>query len=177
MHVQSISHPGMEPSTVLQVRRRKHSLLGILFLALNFLSILYLITQSYVDKTKIDGLLNGEYKDTKVLDKIYSIYLEIHLPPSFCNVTIVTAYYRMSSKHSNEEYLSWMTNFLTLQDCMVIFTQEDFVSSIQILRPAYYQTIINSMELNQEYEDHHIISFTKLLIYRFYQKIEDMMID
>ena len=92
-----------------------------------------------------------------VLDKIYFIYLEIHLPQSFCNVTIVTAYYRMSSKHSNEEYLSWMSNFLTLQDCMVIFTQQDFVSTIQILRPAYYQTIINIIELNQKYEDHHVI--------------------
>ena len=50
-----------------------------------------------------------------------------------------------------------MSNFLTLQDCMVIFTQQDFVSSIQTLRPAYYQTIINTIELNQKYEDHHII--------------------
>ena len=101
-----------------------------------------------------------------IKDKIYPISLEINLPPSFCNVTIVTAYYRMSSKHSNEEYLSWMSNFLTLQDCMVIFTQEDFVSSIQILRPAYYQTIIHSIELNQEYEDHHIISGTHHLVLR-----------
>ena len=85
------------------------------------------------------------------------LYLEMDVPRPSCNVTIVTAYYRMRSKHSNEEYLSWMSNFLTLQDCMVIFTQPDLVSSIRILRPAYYQTIINSMELNQEYEDHHII--------------------
>ena len=76
--------------------------------------------------------------------------LEIDLPSSFCNVTIVTAYYRMNSKHSNEEYLSWMSNFLTLQDCMVIFTQPDFVSTIQMLRPADYLTIIKAMELNQE---------------------------
>ena len=95
-----------------------------------------------------------------IKDKIYPISLEINLPPSFCNVTIVTAYYRMNSKHSNDEYLSWMSNFLTLQDCMVIFTQQDFVKTINILRPAYYQTIINSIELNQEYEDHHIISVT-----------------
>ena len=94
-----------------------------------------------------------------IKDKIYPISLEINLPPSFCNVTIVTAYYRMNSKHSHEEYLSWMSNFLTLQDCMVIFTQPDLASLIQILRPANYQTIINSMELNQEYDDPHIISF------------------
>ena len=85
-----------------------------------------------------------------IYDKIYSIYLEFTLPPSLGNVTIVTAYYRMSSKHSNEEYLSWMSNFLTLQDCMVIFTQPDFVSTIQMLRPADYLTIIKAMELNQE---------------------------
>ena len=88
------------------------------------------------------------------------LYLEMDVPRPSCNVTIVTAYYRMRSKHSNEEYLSWMSNFLTLRDCMVIFTQQDFVSIVQSLRPAMYQnqTIIKSIELNQEYDDHHIIS-------------------
>ena len=82
-------------------------------------------------------------------------YLEISLHRPWCNVTIVTAYYSMRSKHSKAEYLSWMSNFLSLQDCMVIFTQKDFVSTIQSLRPAFYQnqTIIISIELNQEYED------------------------
>ena len=49
---------------------------------------------------------------------------------------------------------------------MVIFTEQDFVSTIQSLRPAFYQnqTIIISIELNQEYEDHHIISGANHLV-------------
>ena len=44
-----------------------------------------------------------------------------------CNGTIVTAYYKMRSKHSHEEYVSWMSNMLTFRDCMVIFTEENLV--------------------------------------------------
>ena len=100
----------------------------------------------------------------------FTFFLGIDLSPPSCNVTIVTAYYKIRSKHSSEEYLSWMTNFLTLQDCMVIFTQQDFVSTIQTLRPADYQTIINSIELNQElyqkissYHDHSLWQLLKTL--------------
>ena len=70
---------------------------------------------------------------------------------------------------------------------MVIFTLQDFVSTIQILRPAYYhnQTIIISIELNQEYEDHHIIWGTLdyisklnwLVFLRLSLKDIEMMID
>ena len=58
--------------------------------------------------------------------KLEKLEIDLLHKPS-CNVTIVTAYYRMKSKHSYEEYLSWMSNFLTLQDCMVIFTEQEFV--------------------------------------------------
>ena len=44
-----------------------------------------------------------------------------------CNATIVTAYYKMRSKHSHEEYVSWMSNMLTFRDCMVIFTEKNLV--------------------------------------------------
>ena len=47
--------------------------------------------------------------------------------PSSCNATIVTAYFKMRSKHSHEEYVSWMSNMLTLKDCMLIFTQPELV--------------------------------------------------
>ena len=46
---------------------------------------------------------------------------------NFCKTTIVTAYYKMRSKHSYEEYLSWMSNMLTFTDCMVIFTEQNLV--------------------------------------------------
>lgn len=67
----------------------------------------------------------------------------IHLPISHkCNSTIISAYYKIKSKHSYEEYLSWMTNFLTIQDCMVVFVQPDQEYTIRTLRPPAYPTII-----------------------------------
>ena len=48
--------------------------------------------------------------------------------------TIVTAYYKMKSKHSNEEYHSWMKNMLSLNDAMVIFTTDDCIDFIKSMR-------------------------------------------
>ena len=62
--------------------------------------------------------------------------------PHTCNTTIISAYYRIKSKHSYEEYLSWMINFLSLRDCMVIFVQPDLKELILSLRPPAYPTII-----------------------------------
>ena len=58
----------MEHSRLAQVQGRKPSILIIIFLSLNIFLILYLITQSHIDKTKINGLLNGEYFETKKQD-------------------------------------------------------------------------------------------------------------
>jgi hypothetical protein len=65
------------------------------------------------------------------------------LPASHtCNTTIISAYYRIKSKHSYEEYLSWMINFLSLRDCMVIYVQPDLKETILTLRPPAYPTLI-----------------------------------
>jgi len=70
-------------------------------------------------------------------------------PPSYnCNTTIVSAFYKISSKHSYEEYLSWMINFLSLRDCMVIFVQPDLVETISALRPPSYSTLLLPRPLN-----------------------------
>merc|ERR1719357_449892 len=54
--------------------------------------------------------------------------------PKVCNATIISAFYHIKSKHSYDEYLTWMINFLSLTDCMVIFTQPDMVSTIKSMR-------------------------------------------
>lgn len=61
---------------------------------------------------------------------------KIHKPPSIeqCNSTMVTGYFRLKSKHSAIKYLNWMSNMLSLQDCMVIYTSSDFVETIQKFR-------------------------------------------
>eukprot|EP00854_Cymbomonas_tetramitiformis_P000722 gene722-1186_t len=54
--------------------------------------------------------------------------------PQKSTATIVTAYFTIASKHTHEEYLSWMTNALSIKDPMVIFTSVDMAPVIRQLR-------------------------------------------
>ena len=69
--------------------------------------------------------------------------------PSSCPATLVTAYYNIKSKYSHQVYLDYMENFLTFQDCMVIFTSHDMVETIREMRPSSYPTVIIPLDLNQ----------------------------
>ena len=44
--------------------------------------------------------------------------------------TIVTAYFKLESKHPHEKYIEWMKNIMSLQDAMVVFTTDDMVATI-----------------------------------------------
>lgn len=41
--------------------------------------------------------------------------------------TVVTAYFKIASKHSDDDYDNWMKNFLSMDDAMVIFTSTELV--------------------------------------------------
>ena len=69
--------------------------------------------------------------------------------PSSCPATLVTAYYNIKSKYPHQVYLDYMENFLTFQDCMVIFTSPDMAETIREMRPSSYPTLIIPVELNQ----------------------------
>ena len=53
-----------------------------------------------------------------------------------CSSTLVTAYYKIPSKHSHTKYTTWMTNFLSLPDCLVVFVEPDLEGLVRALRPA-----------------------------------------
>ena len=76
-----------------------------------------------------------------ILDYKY-FYVRLGPPDQYCNSTVISAYYHIHSKHSHEKYLSWMINFLTLKDCLVVFVQPDLVDTIHALRPPAYPTIV-----------------------------------
>jgi hypothetical protein len=64
--------------------------------------------------------------------------------------TVVTAYYRVPSKHSPDRYNQWMKNILSLQDPMVIFTEPDLVEHITNLRKhAVNRTMIIPLSLEE----------------------------
>ena len=66
-----------------------------------------------------------------------------------CEATLVTAYFNIKSKYSHQVYLDYMENFLTYQDCLVIFTTPDLAGTMREMRPATYPTVIITMELKQ----------------------------
>jgi Bacterial protein of unknown function (HtrL_YibB) len=66
-----------------------------------------------------------------------------------CANTIVTGYFPLHSKHSGDNYLKWMKNMLSIQDCMVVMTSPPMVETIQTLRAhAVNGTVIIAIELD-----------------------------
>ena len=64
------------------------------------------------------------------------------------DVTIVTAYFPIPSKHPSSDYEIWMENMLSLQDHMVIFTTSDIAPKVKRLRMhADDRTYIVKMDL------------------------------
>ena len=59
-----------------------------------------------------------------------------------CNSTLITAYYKIPSKHSHTKYTTWMSNFLSLPDCLVIFVEPGLEGLVKALRPASLPTLI-----------------------------------
>jgi len=64
--------------------------------------------------------------------------------------TIVTGYFRVRSKYQPGKYDGWMKNFLSLQDAMVIFTQEDMIDQIRQMRGhALDRTVVVPLTVEQ----------------------------
>ena len=63
---------------------------------------------------------------------------------------VVTAYYRLPSKHPYSKYDRWMRNFLSIEDPLVVFTQSNMVDRIKKRRiHATNRTVIVECELDQ----------------------------
>lgn len=78
-----------------------------------------------------------------------------HRPPKntdlyYTKTTIVTAYFDVPSKHSRKQYYSWMQNFFSLKDAMVVFTSPDLYPVIANMRKDHMRrTQIITMHLNE----------------------------
>ena len=69
------------------------------------------------------------------------------------DLTLVSAYYRIKSKHSNESYLNWINNIVLLNKSFVFFTNKEFMPTLKKLRPKelYYKTIFIQLEIEEFY--------------------------
>ena len=66
---------------------------------------------------------------------------EVSSSAAACNATIISSYYKIESKHSHQEYVAWMTNFLSLQDCIAVFVDPDQEFDIHELRTSGFPLI------------------------------------
>jgi len=71
-------------------------------------------------------------------------------PPRYTERTIVTAYFRTNSKHSDEEYNEWIQNFVSITDAMIIFTERELVSEYEQMRKDL-PTKVYGMYLNESW--------------------------
>jgi len=69
------------------------------------------------------------------------------------DLTVVSAYYKMKSKHSSETYLKWISNFVLLNRSLVFFTSKELMPTIKKLRPKelYYKTKFIELEIEDFY--------------------------
>eukprot|EP00527_Entomoneis_sp_CCMP2396_P002541 CAMPEP_0198137698 /NCGR_PEP_ID=MMETSP1443-20131203/1157_1 /TAXON_ID=186043 /ORGANISM="Entomoneis sp., Strain CCMP2396" /LENGTH=417 /DNA_ID=CAMNT_0043799211 /DNA_START=149 /DNA_END=1402 /DNA_ORIENTATION=- len=66
-----------------------------------------------------------------------------------CDNTMVTGYFRLKSKYPADNYLKWMENMLSVQDCMVIFTSTDAMEPIKKFRKgALSKTVLIELTLD-----------------------------
>ena len=88
---------------------------------------------------------------------IYSIFVVIfynHKHKYFeDDLTLVSAYYEIKSKHSNIEYLNWLKNIVLINKSFVFFTNKKFMPKLKKLRPIklHYKTIFVELEINDFY--------------------------
>ena len=88
---------------------------------------------------------------------VYTIFLVIYNDRKHKyfedDLTLVSAYYQMKSKHSDIEYLSWIKNILLLNKSLVFFTNKKLMHTLKQLRPSklHYKTIFIELEIEDFY--------------------------
>jgi len=83
-----------------------------------------------------------------------------HTHATTCPNTIVTAYFNVKSKYKADKYDEWMAHILSLQDCLVVYTEPASVASIQRLRTEHPTVIVvqnstHDLPVSKLYRDTH----------------------
>ena len=69
------------------------------------------------------------------------------------DLTLVSAYYRIKSKHNPTKYLKWISNIVILNKSFVFFTNKAFMPTLKELRPKefHYKTKFIELEMEEFY--------------------------
>lgn len=65
------------------------------------------------------------------------------------DLTLVSSYYRIKSKHKPREYLDWMNNIVKINKSMVFYSDKKFMPHLKRIRPKIYhnKTVFNVVEI------------------------------
>ena len=68
-------------------------------------------------------------------------------------LTIVSSYYKVKSKHKPREYLNWINNIVKLNKSIVFFSDKKFMPHLKKIRPKEYynKTVFNTIEIEDFY--------------------------
>ena len=68
-------------------------------------------------------------------------------------LTLVSAYYQIKSKHTYSDYFNWISNIVLLNKSFVFFSNKEFMPLLKQLRPKdlYYKTVFIELEINDFY--------------------------
>ena len=71
------------------------------------------------------------------------------------DLTIVSAYYKMKSKHKPEKYYKWIRNFALLNKSLVFFSNKEFMPKFKEFRPKelYNKTVFIELEIEDFYSN------------------------
>ena len=88
-----------------------------------------------------------------ILVILFYIHNNIKLKYEQDDLTIVSAYYKIKSKHSVEEYLNWINNIVLLNKSIVFFTNKEFMDTLIKMRPKelHYKTKFIEVEMTNFY--------------------------
>ena len=89
-----------------------------------------------------------------IIYSIFVVFFNNPKPKYFeDDLTLVSAYYQMKSKHPSSEYLSWIRNILLLNKSLVFFTNKKLMPILKKFRPIklYYKTIFVELEMEDFY--------------------------
>jgi hypothetical protein len=74
---------------------------------------------------------------------------ELESPLVQSSHTVVAAYFRVNSKYGAKRYAEWMSNFLSIEDPVVIFTEPETVTRVKEMRQhAWNRTVIIEISLD-----------------------------
>ena len=68
----------------------------------------------------------------------------------FDNITLVTAFFKIKSKHSYNDYLKWMINFLKVNRSMVFYIEKSLSKIIKKIRPKEFENKTIWIEYNMK---------------------------